>query len=153
MNHLIQSLTAYPEPPIFQIQKEINRLRRLIRALWVRYKVRAQLFHDELFMDCAREQMEEVSVFVHTFKGVRTRKWRMVYGWRNNPVAASMHFASAALFTNCAHRAAKLADRFPIFESKRSEAQVKAMFETAAGHAALVDRWVRVGSKHRWEVK
>lgn len=77
----------------------------------------------------------------------------MVYGWRNNPVASAMHFQAAALFTDCAQRAAKIAERFPIFEVKKTEASVKAMFETAAGYAALCDKWVRVGTRHKWEVK
>lgn len=105
--------------------------------------------HGQFFMNPERWPLARWPLDVKTCR----RKWRMTYGWRNNPVAASMHFASAALFTDCAQRAAKITDRFPIFEVKKTEASVKAMFETAAGHAALVDRWVRVGKAHRWEVK
>lgn len=111
--------------------------------------------HAEVYFDLETFGSLRSGPFVSMSLAVKVcrRKWRMVYGWRNNPAASAMHFQAAALFTDCAQRAAKIAERFPIFEAKRSEAQIKATLEISAGMAALVDKWVRVGSKHRWEVK
>lgn len=77
----------------------------------------------------------------------------MVYGWRNNPVAATCHFTAAAMFADCAERVAKISTRLPMHSFKSTEYKARALMEEACGVAALVDKWVRVGSKHRWEVK
>lgn len=79
------------------------------------------------------------------------RKWRMVYGWRNNPVKAALHFTAAAMFADCAQRGFRIAERLPIYRFRAVEAQVKGMFESAAGMAALCGKWVRVGTKHEWQ--
>lgn len=81
------------------------------------------------------------------------RKWRMVYGWRNNPVKAALHFTAATTFADCALKAQKIADRLSIYRFKVVEYQTKAMFETACAFEAMCDKWVRVGTKHRWEIK
>lgn len=138
----------------YQIQSGINRLNRLIKQLRIRYGAYAHLMYDELLVSNVRQdQIEEVWAFVAEFKGTRKRKWRMVYGWRNNPAASAAHFVAAALFYEAARHADKIAERLPIFKFRADEARVKSTFECAQAYAALVDKWVRVGTAHRWEVR
>ncbi len=147
MNYVPQSYMSEYLPRA--MEKARRRIFRLTQVLRQRYGVYSTILYDEMLLSNVKpEQTEEVWNLIRNFKGDRRRKWRMVYGWRSNPVAATLHFHSAALYG----QAAALA-KHPLLRYRRLEAQYKGVEQMALGMSALCNKWVRVGKAHRWEVK